>query len=124
MATLLDPDENDEAVDQIEYMSMIGSHLYLTMTQSDIQFSVCLCTCFHASPRSSHWQAIQQIFKYLKYTLEFRIWYSASSSLDIFGFSNVDFAECGIDRKSTSTTCHFIGSSLVCWSSHKQITIP
>jgi hypothetical protein len=26
----------------------------------------------------------------------------------------------GIDRKSTSGTCHFLGSSLVYWSYHKQ----
>jgi hypothetical protein len=30
---------------------------------------------------------------------------------------------CGIDRKSTSGTCHFLRSSLVCWSSHKQSSI-
>jgi hypothetical protein len=27
---------------------------------------------------------------------------------------------CGMDRKSTSGTCHFLRSSLVCWSAHKQ----
>jgi hypothetical protein len=47
------------------------------------------------------------------------IWYSASSSLDLVGFSNADFAGCGIDRKSTSGTCYFLGSSLICWSSQK-----
>jgi isopentenyldiphosphate isomerase len=35
-ATTLDPDENGKAVDQREYMSMIGSLVYLTATQSDI----------------------------------------------------------------------------------------
>jgi hypothetical protein len=30
--TVLDPDENGEAVDQREYISMIGSLLYLTAT--------------------------------------------------------------------------------------------
>jgi hypothetical protein len=30
---------------------------------------------------------------------------------------------CGIDRKSTSGTGHFLGSSLVCWYSHKQTTL-
>jgi hypothetical protein len=58
MAMALDPDENGEAVDQREYMSMIGSLLYLTVTQSDIQFIVCLCACFQASPRSSHRTAV------------------------------------------------------------------
>jgi hypothetical protein len=32
MTTMLDPDENGEAVDQREYTSMIGSLLYLTVT--------------------------------------------------------------------------------------------
>jgi hypothetical protein len=53
MATLLDPDENGEVVDQREYRSMIDSLLYLTGTQPDIQFIVCLCACFQDSPRSS-----------------------------------------------------------------------
>jgi hypothetical protein len=46
MATSLDPDENSEAMDQREYMSMIGSLLYLTMPQQGIQFTVCLCARF------------------------------------------------------------------------------
>jgi hypothetical protein len=116
-ATSLGPDEDGEVVDQREYRSMIGSLMYLTATRSDIQFVVGLCVRFQASPRSSHRTVVQQIFRYLKHTPEFRIWYSTSSSLDLVGFSDADFVGCGIDRKSTSATCHFLGSSLVCWSS-------
>jgi hypothetical protein len=43
---LLGLDEDDEAVDQREYMSMIGSLLYLTATRPDIQFAVGLCVRF------------------------------------------------------------------------------
>jgi hypothetical protein len=117
--TALDLDEHGEAVDQREYRSMIGSLLYLTATQLDIQLIASLCACFQASPRTLHRQAIQRIFRYLKQTLKFGIWYSASSSLDLVGFSDADFAGCGIDRKNTYGTCHFLGSSLVCWFSHK-----
>jgi hypothetical protein len=122
MATTLDPDKNGEAVDQREYRSMIGSLLYLTMTQPDIQFIVCLCACFQDSPHSSHRITVQRIFRYLKYTLKFRIWYSASSSLDLVGFY-ANFTGCMIDRKSTSSTCHFLVSSFVCWSAHKQFSV-
>jgi hypothetical protein len=66
---------------------------------------------------------VQRVFRYLKHTSEFRIWYSSSSSLDLVGFSDADFAGGGIDRKSTSGTCHFLGSSLICWSSQKQSSI-
>jgi hypothetical protein len=45
-ATSLGPDEDDETMDQREYMSMIGSLLYLTMTWPDIQFIVGLCARF------------------------------------------------------------------------------
>jgi hypothetical protein len=50
----LDPNENGKVIDQREYRSMIGSLLYLTVTQPDIQFAVCLCARFQASSRSSH----------------------------------------------------------------------
>jgi hypothetical protein len=62
--TALDADEEGEHVDQKEYRSMIGSLLYLTVTRPDIQFSVCLCAHFQASPRTSHRQAVKRIFRY------------------------------------------------------------
>jgi hypothetical protein len=116
----LGPDEDGEAMDQREYRSMIGSLLYLTATRLDIQFAVGLCACFRASPHSSHRTVVERIFRYLKHTPEFGIWYSASSLLDLVGFSDADFVGRGIDRKSSSGTCHFLGSSLICWSSRKQ----
>jgi hypothetical protein len=94
----LGPDEDGEAMDQREYKSMIGSLLYLIATRPNIQFTVGLCARFQSSPHSSHRTTIQRIFRYLRHTPEFGIWYSASSSLDLIGFSNADFASCGIDR--------------------------
>jgi hypothetical protein len=38
-------------------------------------------------------------------------------------FSDADFAGCRLDRKSTSGTCSFLGSSLVSWSSRKQSSV-
>jgi hypothetical protein len=96
-AASIGPDEDGKAVDQREYRSMIGSLLYVTVTRPDIQFTVGLCARFQTSPRSSHRTAVQRVFRYLKHTPEFEIWYSASSSLDLVGFSDVDFAGCGID---------------------------
>jgi hypothetical protein len=84
---------------------------------------VCLCACFQASPRFSHRTIVQWIFRYLKHTLEFGIWYSTSFSLDLVSFSDADFVGYAIDQKSTSGTCHFLGFSLICWSSRKQSSV-
>jgi hypothetical protein len=101
----LDADEEGEHMEQKEYRSMIRSLLYLTATRPDIQFSVCLCAHFQASPRTSHRQVVKRIFRYLSHTPDFGFWYSASSSSSLHGFSDADFAGCRLDRKSTSRTC-------------------
>jgi hypothetical protein len=113
--TALDADEDREPVD--------SSLLYLTTTRPDIQFFVCLCARFQASPRTSHRQAIKQIFRYLRYTPKLGLWYSVSSSLSLLGYSDADFAGCRVDRKSTSGTYQFLGSSLLSWSSRKQSSV-
>ncbi|WVZ53867.1 hypothetical protein U9M48_004755 [Paspalum notatum var. saurae] len=99
--TALDVDEDGEAVDQKEFRGMIGSLLYLTATRLDIQFAVCLCARYQASPRTSHRQAVKRIFR----------------------FSDADHAGSWIDRKSTSGTCQLLGTSLVSWSSRKQASV-
>ncbi|WVZ63945.1 hypothetical protein U9M48_013535 [Paspalum notatum var. saurae] len=119
----LDADEDGEAVDQKEFRGMIGSLLYLTATRPDIQFAVCLCARYQASPRTSDRQAVKRIFRYLKFTPELGIWYSSGSSLSLRGFSDADHAGCRIDRKSTSGTCQLLGTSLVSWSSRKQASV-
>jgi hypothetical protein len=86
MTTTLEADEEGEYVDQKEYRSMIGSLLYLMATRLDIQFSVCLCAHFQASPKTSHRQAVKCIFRYLHHTPDFYLWYSVSSSLALHGF--------------------------------------
>ncbi|WVZ80557.1 hypothetical protein U9M48_028025 [Paspalum notatum var. saurae] len=121
--TALDADEDGEAVDQKEFQGMIGSLLYLTATRPDIQFAVCLCARYQASPRTSHRQAVKRIFRYLKFTPELGLWYSSGSFLSLRGFSDADHAGCRIDRKSTSGTCQLLGTSLVSWSSRKQASV-
>jgi hypothetical protein len=96
-AASLGPNDDGEAVNQREYRCMIGSLLYLTATWPDIQFAVGLCTRFQAS-HALHigWQFSE--FSGISNTLlSLGFWYSASSSLDLVGFYDADFAGCGID---------------------------
>ena len=59
----------------------------------------------------------------MQYSPDLGLWFSASSTLSLSGYSDVDFAGCHLDRKYTSGTCQFLGSSLVSWSSRKQSSV-
>ncbi|WVZ57848.1 LOW QUALITY PROTEIN: hypothetical protein U9M48_008185 [Paspalum notatum var. saurae] len=120
-STALDADEDGKEVDQKVYRGMIGSLLYLTATRTDIQFAVCVLV--FKRPRGRHCTAVKRILRYIKFTPEFGLWYSADSSLSLLGFLDSDHAGCRIDRKSTSGTCQFLGTSLVSWSSRKQSSV-
>jgi len=67
--------------------------------------------------------AAKRILKYLKGTIDVRLWYPNEVSLNLIGYSDSDFAKCKIDRKSTSGTCHILGSSLISCHSKKQACV-
>jgi hypothetical protein len=48
------------------------------------------------------------------------LFYPRGQEFTLCGFCDADYAGSLDDRKSTSGTCQFLGSSLVCWSSKKQ----
>ncbi|PKU68695.1 putative mitochondrial protein [Dendrobium catenatum] len=88
---------------------MIGSLLYLTASRLDIMFSVCLCARFQAEPKESHLTVVKRMFRYFLGTQSLGIWYPRhSTSFEIIGFSDSDFAGCKMDRKNTSGTCQFL----------------
>jgi hypothetical protein len=64
--------------------------------------------------------AIKRILRYLVHTQNLGLWYPKGSFFDLFGYSDSDYVDCKVDRKSTSGTCQFLGRSMVSWSSKKQ----
>jgi len=83
-------------------------------------FVVCLCARFQANPKESHLKAAKRVLKYLKGTTNVGLWYPSHSSIHLIGYSDSDFDGCKLDQKSTSGTCHLLGSSLISWHSKKQ----
>nr|GEY11714.1 hypothetical protein [Tanacetum cinerariifolium] len=62
-----------------------------------------------------------------KYTRDllkkYEIYDSASVKTPMVPPNNLDYAECNMDRKSTSGACQFLGGKLVCWSVKKQQSV-
>jgi hypothetical protein len=79
-----------------------------------------MCARFQATPKESHHKAVKHILRYLAHTPTLGLWYPKGSAFDLIGYSDSDYAGDRVDCKSTSGTCHFLGRSLVCWSSKKQ----
>jgi len=119
----IDKDENGKAVDITKYRGMIGSLLYLTASRPDIMYSVCLCARYQSNPKESHLNAVKRIFRYLSGTKNLGLWYPKGTHIDLFSYTDADWAGCTIDRKSTSGTCHFLGFALVSWFSKKQNSV-
>src|SRR5579859_2214154 len=119
----MDLNGEGKLVDQKLYRSMIGSLLYLTASRPDIMFSVCMCARFQASPKECHLTAVKRILRYLKHIPNIGPWYPKGAQFELIGYSDSDYAGCKVERKSTSSSCQFLGRSLVSWSSKKQNSV-
>jgi hypothetical protein len=119
----LDLDMGGTLINQKVYRSMIGFLLYLCACRPDIILSVCMCVRFQVTPKDCYLRAIKRIMRYLVLTPNLGLWYPKGSHLELFGYSDANYSECKVDRKSTSGTCQFLGQSLVSWFSKKQNSI-
>lgn len=69
-----------------------GKLNYLMITQHDISFAVGVVSLFMSSPRTSYWEALACILRYLKGHVERGIWYKDHGCSRIRGFINADWA--------------------------------
>ncbi|GJS90088.1 retrovirus-related pol polyprotein from transposon TNT 1-94 [Tanacetum coccineum] len=95
-------DEDGEEVDVHMYRSMIGSLMYLTSSRPDIMFAVCACARYQVNLKVSHLHAVKRIFRYLKGQLKLGLWYPKDSPFNLVAYTDSDYAEASLDRKSTT----------------------
>jgi hypothetical protein len=115
-------DESLEA-NQTLYRSMIGSLLYVTTSRPGIMQVIGLVVRFQSAPKETHVQAVKRIFKYLKGTLDFGLWYPIGKYFTLIAYIDADWVGSVDDRKSTSGGAFFLGNNLVSRFSKKQSLI-
>lgn len=71
---------------------MIGSLLYVTAPRPNVMQAVGLVARFQANPKESHVLEIKRIFKYLKGTTEFGLWYPKGNELTLVAYTNANWA--------------------------------
>ena len=123
-ARLIPMKEGEEKVDIHQYQSAIGSLIYLsTKTRPDISFAVHQVSRHCHNPSRTHWTAVKRIIRYLKGTLNYGILYKHSSTDNLKGYSDSDFASDTSDRKSVSGNIFMMQGGPVSWLSRKQTTV-
>ena len=103
------------------YKRLVGKLNYLTITRSDIAYSVSVLSSYMSSPIVSHWAAVKHILCYLKEALRRGILCKKHGHTRIECFSDVNWARSKEDRRSTSGYCVFVGGNMVSWKSKKQV---
>jgi hypothetical protein len=116
-------DDDSPDVDQSSYRSMIGSLLYITTSRLDIMHVVGMVGRYRVAPKQSHLQDVKRIFRYLKETMNYGLWYPRNQILQLTSYLDANWENYVDERKSTSGGEFFLGNSLVAWISKKQGSI-
>ncbi|KAK6148545.1 hypothetical protein DH2020_019457 [Rehmannia glutinosa] len=116
----IDKDEKGKSVDESKYRGMIGCLLYLTASRPDILHAVCLCARFQSNPKESHMSAVKRIFRYLKGTIQYGLFYPKNENFSLKGYSDSTMREILMIGKVLPGSCQFLGDCLVSWFSKKQ----
>lgn len=66
---------------------------------------------------------MRRIFRYLKVTLYYWLWYKKYDYFTLKAYTNVYWARCADDRRSTSGGAYFLGDMLVSWLNKKQYLV-
>ncbi|XP_058726224.1 uncharacterized mitochondrial protein AtMg00810-like [Vicia villosa] len=119
----LRPNEGSPLPDPTIYRRLIGCLLYLTVTRPDIQYAVNTLSQFMQSPCTTHLDAATRVLRYLKGSVGKGLFLSASSSLNLVGYADSDWAGCPTTRRSTTGYFTMLGSNPISWKTKKQTTI-
>ena len=79
---------------------MIGGLQYLTHTRSNIANSVGIVARFQADPKEYHYATVKRIFRYLKGTSDYGIWYDRGNDFTLCAYTNADWAKSMVERKT------------------------
>ena len=115
-------DESKEAYQRL-YKSMIGSLLYVTTSRLDVMQEVGQVARFQATQKETHVLAVKSIFRYLKGSIDFGIWYPKENDLNMVAYTDVEWERNIDDRKITSGATLYLGDCLVSWLSKKQSSV-
>lgn len=123
--TVLSPGttEDIDAAKDLPYQSLVGSLGWIaSTTRPDIAYAVLQLGRFNAVWTIAHWTAAKHVLRYLKGTQELGIHYDGHS-LTPAAYSDSDFSQCPLTRRSVSGFVVTLGGGPVSWRSARQSVV-
>nr|GFB14570.1 retrovirus-related Pol polyprotein from transposon TNT 1-94 [Tanacetum cinerariifolium] len=93
----------------------------LTASRPDLVFAVCMCARYQAKPTKKHLEALKRVFRYLKGTINWGLWYLKDTAMALTAYADADHTGCQDTRRSTSGSAQFLGDKLHSRSKHIDI---
>ena len=75
------------------------------------------------APKKPHLDAVRHTLRYVQATIDYALFYAADGEINLYGYTDADWAGSATDRRSTSGYIFSFGSGAVTWSSKKQPTV-
>lgn len=87
------------------YRKLVGKLLYLSLTRSDICYSVQQLNQFVTTPIEEHFKVSLYLLKYLQHIITFGLFDPKQQNISFIGFSDVDQTSCIYTRRSFYGFC-------------------
>ena len=116
------PSQSDY-VSKFPYQNLVGALLYLAInTRPDISYAVGVLARFNTNPNFRACKALIRVLMYLRGTPDVGIQFTGKS-LDIFGYSDADWAGDLDSRRSTTGYVVYAAGGPIAWQSRLQTTV-
>ncbi|KAF5458226.1 hypothetical protein F2P56_022273 [Juglans regia] len=118
-----EPSSNEPYNDPTHKRNLVGGLQYLTCTRPNLSYRVNYACQFMHAPTIENFKLVKRILRYVHGTADYGLQILSSNTLDVYAFSDVDWAGCPTTRHSTTDFCTFLGSNCISWNTKKQPTV-
>jgi hypothetical protein len=110
------------SVDEIQsYAAMVGCLQYLAcVSRPDLTFAASQLACYMAKPTREHLIEAKRALRYLASTRKYKLSLGGAGPLKAVIYSDADFANCPVSRRSITGYVMMLGDSPVAWASRRQ----
>lgn len=114
----------EEETDETLYRSIIGKLMFAAnAVRPDLSFRVSQLARYMKNPKAKHMKNAIQVLQYLKNHLDIAIHYAKGGDLEVYGYSDSDWAGHVMTSKSTSGIAFMLGGGLIVWTSKLQTSV-